>query len=768
MVAYALFFASGFAALLYQVIWQRMLAIFSGIDVFAVTIIVAAFMAGLGCGNLVGGHLADALSARRRLLLFAASEVAIAVFAFSSKWLYYDVLYERFGALSGEPLVLAPVLFASLLWPTFFMGISLPLLSRSVAVDAESAPVRIGALYGLNTLGAAIGSFATAWVLMRTVGFETCIQLGVALNGCVALGALALVPALPAGESEATSATGPPPAIRDGEPAGLPFLAWIFLYGMSGFIALGLEILWFRLLGVLIKSTAFTFGTLLGVFLTCSALGTLVGLRWAPRVRRPATFFLAFQAGVTLYSGLALSALIRGLGVIPGLGDLWAYLGRYEPVNVGAAIAILGRAGVGAALGTDREGQVVANFLLLYFAVPFLLMGPATFLMGLSFPFLQRVVQTELAFVGRRVGWLQTANIVGSMLGAILVGFVLLDWLGSARSFEVLIALGALYLALWLSEVWRNEAWGPLAALGLAGVFAYSVVQAIPDPAWFWSKLHGVTPARILFAEDRSGLSVLKRQRRHGQPGLTVFVNGRGQSSVPFGGTHTLLGVTPLLLHPKPERLAVIGLGSGDTVFSIGGRSETSEIRCYEIIGAQLATLERANRELGYAGLRSLLEDPRVRFEFSDGRKAIVSGDEKYDLIEADALRPNSAYSGTLYSYEYFSSMRSHLEPGGFLVSWAPTSRVERTFRKALPYVLKVGPILIGSNEAIPIDPSAVRARARDPHTVAYYRSAGIDVTAIAEKILAQVESREDELVSQNAGDVNLDLFPKDEYLVPQ
>ena len=123
-----LFFLSGFSALLYQVVWQRMLAIFSGVDVYSVTIIVAAFMAGLGCGNLAGGHLADRIRAHWRIPAFAACELGIAAFALVSKWLYYDVFYLRFHDLSESPVLLAGVLFAGLLPPTFLMGMSLPLL----------------------------------------------------------------------------------------------------------------------------------------------------------------------------------------------------------------------------------------------------------------------------------------------------------------------------------------------------------------------------------------------------------------------------------------------------------------------------------------------------------------------------------------------------------------------------------------------------------------------------------------------------------------
>ncbi len=171
-LVFVLFFTSGFAALLYQVIWQRELAIFSGADVYSVTIIIAAFMAGLGCGSLAGGYIADKVSIKMRITLFALSEVAIALFAFVSKWLYYDLLYLELNHLAKSPVVLAGVLFASLLWPTFFMGMSLPLLAKVLTRRIEGAAQVIGALYGFNTLGAAVGAFATVWFFIRAWGLK--------------------------------------------------------------------------------------------------------------------------------------------------------------------------------------------------------------------------------------------------------------------------------------------------------------------------------------------------------------------------------------------------------------------------------------------------------------------------------------------------------------------------------------------------------------------------------------------------------------------
>jgi predicted membrane-bound spermidine synthase len=120
------FFASGFAALLYQIIWQRMLTLFGGADVYSITIIVSAFMAGLGFGNLAGGHLADRLPLRQCVRAFAVCELAIGLFALLSRWVYYDWLYSSLGAASLSRPTLAALIFLVTLWPTFFMGCRCP------------------------------------------------------------------------------------------------------------------------------------------------------------------------------------------------------------------------------------------------------------------------------------------------------------------------------------------------------------------------------------------------------------------------------------------------------------------------------------------------------------------------------------------------------------------------------------------------------------------------------------------------------------------
>lgn len=777
---FVLFFTSGFAALLYQVVWQRVLAIFSGADVYSVTIIVAAFMAGLGCGSLAGGYIADRVSMRRRILLFALSEMSIAAFALLSKWLYYDVLYLRLNHLAKSPLMLAGVLFASLLWPTFFMGMSLPLLAKTLTRRIEGAAQMIGSLYGFNTLGAAVGSLLTVWVFMRSLGFEATVQLGAVLNIFAAIGALSVAPYFLRQPDEGNT------NVHAAEPFGkeqskistavFPTPIWIAIYGVSGFVALSLEIVWFRLLGVMSKSTAFTFGNLLAIFLAGLAVGTFWGIKWASRSRYPARIFLMLQAGITLYAGASLAALSASLGNLGMVQPLSAYFGQYDPLDISSAITSLGHYFSGQFL--PDIGPDAATFASLYFVVPLLLIGPPTLMMGLSFPFLQRVVQSDVAFLGRRVGWLQTANIFGSMLGAVGTGWVFLRFLGTAFTVKMLLvfALAFLLLLIYMSFAGALDGNAGITALpktrlimsgiAMSGIFLLGL--AIPDSSTLWAKLHGSTPDKIIQAEDGSGLALLKNKD---VDHTIVYVNGLGQSTIPFPAHHVTLGMVPVMLHPDPKDVAIIGLGSGATLWAAGGRGETQNIECIEIIAPQYSTLEQLQSRQSYGGIQSLLEDKRIKYTFTDGRAFIMLGEKKYDVIEADALRPTSAYAGNLYSLEYFTLLKEHLKPGGYAVTWAPTDRVVDTLVKVFPYAVlyDVGvKVLVGSNEPIEVDNAKLAARLESAFSTAYYKQAGFDTKAYVTALTTHKPVAFGLGYDRSAlKDLNTDLFPKDEYLVP-
>jgi spermidine synthase len=758
------FFLSGFAALLYQVIWQRLLVIFSGADVYSVTIIVTAFMAGLGIGSYAGGQLADRIGPRACLRGFAIAEVCIGVFGLLSKTLFYDVLYLRVPGLAATPAVAAVVLLVSLLWPTFFMGLSLPLLARSQTWTLAAAGRVVGSLYGWNTIGAACGAFAATWLLLPSIGLERSLWLASALN----LACAASVVVLARIQKHSDHSAGPDEGLTDASlplhsgshSQPLPFFGWVLAYGMSGFIALALEITWFRLLGVMLKSTAFTFGTLLAVYLCGIGLGAALGARRVERSPWPGRTFLALQCALVLYAGWSIVVLIASLEAGRPI-KLVRYLGGYEPVDVQATVGLLRSVTSG---GRDAAALTqLYDFIILYIGMPLLLIGPPTVLMGMSFPYLQKASHAALATLGRRIGTLLAANIAGSALGAMLAGWLLVPRLGTATTLKALVALGALFA---LPLMRGTSPRSPVARLVPAGIllFAAGAVVALPDGGTLWARLHSSPPGQILFAEDGAGLSLLKTETPDFSGNVGVFVNGLGQSWIPYGSVHTALGALPAFLHPSPARVLVIGLGSGDTAFGAAGRRSVKEVVSVEIIGVQRDTLERLARLQAYPGLRAFLSDGRVQHRTGDGRAYILQDDRPFDIIEADALRPGSAYSGNLYSREYFDLLRRHLAPGGLAVTWAPTPRIQRTFLSVFPHVVGFHDIFVGSNEPIAEDTAAIEARIAAERT--YFEAAGIDIVDLLRRYLA-VPVRFGPESARAVDDLNTDTFPKDEFALP-
>jgi len=721
----ALFVLSGAAALVYQVAWQRILVLHSGVGIYSVAVIVAAFMAGLGMGSHWGGVWSSRVVPLRALRTFALLELGIAGFALVSPWLYYDVLYVRGSWLYASLLSAAAAHLLALVVPTTLMGMSLPFLVRAMVHDAASAGRVVGLLYGVNVVGAALGALITPWLLLRYLGVSGAVYVGVALNGVTGLGALALSGRVKAGAQADASASGPT----------RPSLVWILLYATSGFCALSLEVLWFRIVEVAVKATAFTFGTVLAIYLLGLASGSLLGVRLVRRLRDPLRAFLLCQCALLLWAGVAI-LLLSGLPAdFPGASWYLRYWSERQ----------------GFRLGAMWDWAMIAR---LYVVLPLLSYGPPTFLMGLSFAVLQRAVHDDPRSSGYKVGLLQAANIAGCVAGSLLTGLVGLRYLGTTGSLRVLVLVGVGFAALGL---WRSG-WRSIFAPVAAALLGTAIL--LPRPERLWLRLHGLTGAGY-FGEDAAGVVGLTPETGESSD-WRMSVNGRSISTLPFGGMHSHLGAVPAIMHPAPRRVAVIGLGSGDTAWAAGARPETETIRVYEICAPQLGLLRRLAEEAPPPKLRRFLRDRRFDIVVGDGRNALERDVERWDVIETDALHPQSSGSGNVYSLEFFRSCARRLNPGGLMSTWSPTPRVYATFRAAFPHVVSLssGQLLVGSNEPIAVDTAAWRLRLTEQNTFGY----------LGERMFSEVWT-----LLQGAQawqpreqvELDLDLFPRDEFRTP-
>lgn len=751
-VLFALFAVTGFSALTLQVVWQRVISLHAGVDLFSITTVVSAFLAGLGVGSLLGGILADRLGPRRSLLAFALANAGIGVFAWISIWLFYDVYRSAVPQLGGTMRPFA-FHFALLIVPTTLMGLSLPLVSRGVVYRIEEAAPMVGRLYAMNTLGAGLGALVSGWLLLGNLGFVG----GVRLAGTLNLGAAVLIFTLWRAAGRAASQPGEQPVAA---PAPAPAGAggggrkwpWFVVYGLTGAVALGLELVFFRTVDALMRSNSYTFGHVLGLYLLLFGTGAAAASRLVKGVSRPDRWFLGIQftVGVAALAGLlALVELPKRLGVYGPFESHFAVDGY----NVGG-------------YRFDSLDEIL-RLVFVHLAGPLLIMGAPVLLMGASFPFVQRLVTERVDTLGRRTGLLLLTNIAGNVAGTLLVGFVLLDRLGTSGTLKllagVLIVPGVAAAALGPAD-WRRPAMAAFTVVFLGGL-----VAVFPSNHRLWAYFHSAPLDDFALSEDRACVNALKKVE--GEDFL--FINATSQNGHPFDDFHVLVGLLPALLHPEPDRAMAVGLGIGATPYGMSRDPRLDHLDVVEICGGELDIL-RVLAGRGAVEVERVLTDPRIDIVIGDGRKFLLGTDERFDLLTVDVVRPQAAFSGNLYSVEFYELLRSRLAPGGLVSQWIPTPRTLNSASEVFPHVLRFrmptygnSNFYVASQEPLAFDREAVLARWRALQPADSFPPA--QVASITE-FLTTVEpvkiGSAPTAVELEEDDLNRDLAPRDEYFL--
>lgn len=732
---------SGAAALLYQVVWQRWLVYTVGLSTISIGIIVAGFLSGLGLGYLGGGRLADRLTPRQALLTFAALEAGIAASALLSEPVLYGWLPTLAHLGPEAPGFTYLVVLCLLLPPTFLMGASLPVLSRSIQLPTALAQSGLVArLYFANTFGGAVAAVATGFVLVGEWGFDGAVRIGAGLNLLCAAGALLLERTL------RSSARGPlTPAVTltvDAPPMRLWWAGWLAHAFVAGLTGIAWEVLAFRLVENIVKSQARTFAVILGVFLAGLAFGGLAGDRLRDGLgARRRSVFLASQTALYLWLAGGVSGLVHGLERLHIARPWLSTIASYESPGSPAVMA--------------------ANYLLL----PGVLLLVPALLMGFGFSLSQQLLQTSHAAVGRRLGRVQFVNILGCVAGAMLTTQVAIPWVGTSGAVKAVAILGVAYAVVW----WREAAgrrWLPTAMTALL----LAAVVAVPSQDHLWRVLAGQPdPGRLIYREDASGVSSIRFRLGRGHH-ADVFANGLGQSVLPrlLDPHHVLLGAIPTLVHPRPAAVGIIGVGSGGTLWGASARSDTTSVVAWEIMASQPALLASYASFTGDASIAWFLRDPRIAIRFADGRHALRAEATQYDVIEADALRPASSYAGNLYSLEFFRLVQARLRPGGLAATWVPTPRVLETFRRTFPHVVYLGDLVaLGSNTPIAVDWDAIRARLHAPAVQAHFAAGHIDIETWLAPVFARGAAVLAPLGPFDPLAVNTDMHPRDELPGP-
>jgi spermidine synthase len=648
-----LFFGSGICGLVYEVVWMRALTLTLSVSVYAVSTVLCAFMGGLALGAGIAGRVADRL--KRPLLAFGLAEVGVGLTGLLSLGMLFDLgpVYAWFHAgLGGEGAAFLVARFllacAVLLVPCTLMGTTLPLLSRAVIEGEDVVGRGAGGLYAINTLGAVVGCIAAGFALIPSLGLRSTTAVAATLNLAIGLSAVALgrravrVPS--AGPAVAVSAAPQLPRA-----AALTALA----FGISGFTAMGYEVLWTRALEQFTHNSTYAYTAMLAVFLLGIGAGSAAAAALADRVRRPIAWFGALELGIGISVIGALLVYMRLLHWIP------------------TAAAALG--GIGS----------WSRALALIFGVAVMTLLATALLFGATFPFVARSVVESVDAVGRRIAGAYTLNTVGSILGAVAVGFLILPAIGMRGSFVALIGINLAVGALLVVAV------APRAAAAAAGTFAAAALGTalvLIPPRLFEEVFRERYGELLLYREQVTDIVMVT----HNQQGRLIrFGDGRGTAgTVTYREDRTYAHVA-LLPHPQPRRVLNICFGVGNSLSSVAQypveRIDQVELSPGVVYAAPF--FRETNREV--------LEDPRVHLEIQDGRNFLLTSRERYDVIRLDPPELHTAGIVNLYTQEFFELARDHLAPGGIFSIWiniayTPEPEVKmvvRTAAEVFPHV---------------------------------------------------------------------------------
>ena len=640
-----LFAGSGCSALIYEIVWFQLLQLAIGSTTVSMGVLLATYMGGLCLGSIGLPRLAAAR--KHPLRIYAALEAGIALFGVLVLFEIPAIQRVYFaGAEHGLPGMLLRGFIASvcLLPPTVLMGASLPAIVRWI----ESTPRGVswwGLLYGGNTVGAVAGCLLAGFYLLRIYDTFTATYVAAVINLLVALASLAL----------AARESNPDVHVENRYPGISPGFMWTVYVtiALSGACALGAEVIWTRLLGMMLGSTVYVFSIILAVFLIGLALGSAAA-SWLLRVRPDRDF--ARQAlgwcQILLALGIAWTAYM--------ITNWMPFLPNDTLLN-------------GAPMETFRVDLVRCLFAIL----------PPTLLWGASFPLACGAVAWSHADSGRLVGGIYAANTLGAIVGALGVSLVLVPWIGTQQSQRVLLVVSAVSALFVLANRARQSltlAAGLAVSMGAACLLA-STIDPIPGKVIAYGRRAAINDGKVIYTKEGRNSSVAITMWSDGA--TEVDVNGHVEATTePYDmKLQRMVGHLPALLHPNPRSVLGIGFGAGVSAGTFTRYPGIQHITVCEIEPVIPPTSTRYFAHQDY----DVLHNPRTRIVYDDARHYILTTSEKFDVIASDPLDVFVKGTAAIYSKEYFEAVKGHLNPGGMFSLYVPLYETdERTIKSEL------------------------------------------------------------------------------------
>ncbi len=687
-LALGLVFVSGFVALIYQVLWMKQLGLLFGNTSHAASATLASFFAGLAAGSWFLGKRVS--SAKNPMRTYAWLEIGIAV----SALLYFVILilfrviypsiYQSVG--SGGLLLLIKFVLSLLLIfpPAFCMGGTIPVMGQFMIRKRDAFGKTSALMYGINTLGAASGAALAGFYLPLWLGFNATCGLAILLSVGVAIAAFRLsrsyVPVALDQEEQAvedepaedtslsmtrqerralerqkqSKHTPEASALEEtdthGQGRSIERQAAMLICFLSGFGILALEVLWTRMFSQVLENSVYTFAIILVVVLISLALGALTS-SFLTRLKAPPLFVLTFLAlaGATAVATtpMIFMSLTNGMELITHKGS-WS------------------------------------GYMMLVFTKVALTVGPSALILGMIFPYLMKTEESHLKSPGLSLGKLATVNTIGAIFGALLCGFLLLDWLGMWRSMQV-IAVIYFIIALVLPLNWDARSFGAkaicLAAL-LFTILRYDpselkIISTDPDKEIVFNG--EVLTEKVLEVWEGSDCTVSVTENK--RDGIAIKIN----SDYSLGNTHAYMqekfqADLPLMVYPETESVFFLGVGTGSSAGAAldPKHKNVKKIVACELVPEVITAAKKYMTNVDIGNMRNvdtttgLFEDPRARVLVEDGRHHLMATDEKFNMINADLFVPFRSGAGSLYTREHFQSSKKRLTPDGVFVQWLP------------------------------------------------------------------------------------------------
>lgn len=700
-----LFGLSGAAGLALEVVWMRRLHLLFGGTALAVAAVTAAFMAGLGIGSVLAGTRGD--RSARPLWWYGVLEIGIAVYALAIPLLLALALpvYALFGGwFAGMPLVLDGVRFAlafAVLAPaTTAMGATLPLLVRHLSASGNVG-LNTGALYAANTFGALIGVCLAGYVLLPGIGESATTWLAASIDAAVGAGALLWArrtPLLAAAPPDDPAAAAAPPHHR----------LILVVVGVTGFASLACQVAWTRLIAMLLGSSVYAFTCIVAAVLAGISVGSVVSRHLPERWARGRTGALACTTLLGALAVLAGSACVNRLPWTVYDLVLWA--------------------------GPD-------GYWLVQLAIASVLILPAAICFGAAPPLAIRALAPDPQRASRWVGRTWAANTVGALLGAGLGGLLLLPTLGMQATLSVAAGLATAVAVAAVRRETRGAAWavaGAVAAMLLWGVTPgwspnllvsqpYVLASEVAAEADAYASAHAYAKHQsdalqqpLFHVEGNSATVSVMENSFH----LLLQVDGKPDaSSVGDMDTQLLLAHIPMLLHPQPARVMVIGLGSGVTVgsASLHPGSHVTAVEIEPAVARAAAWFSHVNHHV--------LERDNVEIVIEDARTLLLTDHRPWDVVISEPSNPWLSGPAKLFTREFFTMVQGRLAPDGVFGQWIHVYGLElphlqaivRTFQTVFPDVRmfvtidQADLLLVGGSGVAPIDWADMERRAADP-----------------------------------------------------